>query len=134
MKHNIKKLVNLDWVTIEDIWEFVDNIPDDGPWVEHKKNIHALFKKNGDPKAKASSPSTDADYQTMHTTSVFIRKGLRHVMSMERRRKRVEMVKKNIKDVKEGKDVPRRVTKDLKYAEPKTSKMNRRRKEKKDVQ
>ena len=130
--YKIKDLLVDEFITMELFWKTIEDIPDDHKWGKHKKNIKALFKKDGTPKAKALSPQSQEDYQTLHSTSIFIRKMLRHKIHMDRRKKRREMMLQNIQDIKEGKDVPRRIRQDLTIEEPRENKMNRRLKESKN--
>ena len=132
MKNNLKDYIQLDWVTNELIWEVLEKIPDDHPSAKHKKNVKALFNKDGTPKAKIHSPKTPEEYQTAHSTSIFIRKSLRHMVERDRRRKRIDMIKKNIDDVKNHRDIPKFVTLDLKIEDRKGRKPMRRIMEDKD--
>ena len=120
--YKIKDFLTDDFMTMDLFWKTIEDIPDDHAWGKHKKNIKALFKKDGTPKAKALIPKTQKDYQTLHSTSVFIRKMLKQKMQMDRRKTRRQMMLDNIKDVKAGKDVPRRISKDLKIEEPRKNK------------
>ena len=130
--YKIKDLIPDDWITMDLIWETLDAISADHVWAKHKKNMKALFKKDGTPKAKALAPVTQEDYQLLHSTSVFIRKSLKQGIEMNRRKKRIEMKKKNIADVKKGIDVPRRINLDLTIEEPRTRKPRRKIKESKN--
>lgn len=124
--YKVKDFLTEEWMTMELFWETLESMPDDYGHKKHKDNVKALFKKDGTPKAKALAPETDEDYQTLHSTSIFVRKVVRNTMRMNRRKKRRDMILKNIQDVKEHKDIPRRVTKDLQYEDRKDRKNKRR--------
>lgn len=118
----IKDLLGDTEFTTDEFWAVVDALPDEVAGKKQKANINAYFKKNGDLKIKAVSLSTDEDYQTWHDTQGFIRRQIRTQIHMNRLKNRRDVILRNIKDVKEKKDVPRRVTKDGKLGEPKRKK------------
>ncbi len=93
-----------DKFTIAEFWAVVDALPDDVDGKNPKVNIHSYFKKNGDPKAKALSLSTDEDFQTWHDTHGFIHKQVRQQIHMNKLRKRADESKQHAKDKKEKKD------------------------------
>jgi len=126
----IKDILTDNRMTLDMFWEFVDNLPDDIDGKKHKKNIRALFKKDGTPKAKSLSPSTDEDYQILHDTQGFIHRQVRKQLHKARLKERREMKLQNIKDVKEKKDFPRKISKDNKFLEPRNEKGQRRIKKK----
>jgi len=121
MKKVKELLVGFDF-TMDEFWSAIDALPDEIDGRKHKMNIRAFFKKDGTPKSKALSLSTDNDFQTWHTTQGFIRRQIRVQIHMNRLKQRRDVILKNIRDVKEGKDVPRMVTKEGKLGEPKKKK------------
>ena len=97
-------LTNVDF-TMDEFWVIVDALPDEVAGKKQKANINAYFKKNGDPKVKALSLSTDEDYQTWHDTQGFIRRQVRTQIHVNKLKKRRDDILGNIKDVKRKKDL-----------------------------
>ncbi|HDZ13487.1 hypothetical protein LCGC14_0955800 [marine sediment metagenome] len=98
----IKDILENDF-TIAEFWAIVDTLPDDINGKNYKLNINAYFKKNGDPKVKALSLSTDEDFQIWHDTQGFIRRSIRMQIHMNKLRYHVAVHKQHIKDVRDGK-------------------------------
>lgn len=128
----VKDILTDKRMTLKAFWEVVDSLPDEIDGKQHKKNIRALYKKDGTPKAKALSPSTDAHYQIIHDTQGFIHRQVRKQLHKSRLKERREIKLQNIKDVKEKKDVPRKISKDNKLMSPRNNKGQRRIKRQKE--
>jgi len=97
--------------TIEEFWIVIDALPDEGDGKKHKDNIRKYFKKDGTPKAKALSPITDADYQSIYDTEVFIHTTVIREIHLNKLRHHVAVHKQHIKDVREKKVKRQKVVK-----------------------
>ena len=97
--------------TIDEFWVVVDALPDEGDGKKHKDNIRKYFKKDGAPKAKALSPSTDEDYQSIYDTEVFIHTTVAKEIHINKLRYHVTVHKQQIKDVRDGKVKRQKVVK-----------------------
>lgn len=111
VKEIIKLSFNEEDFTMDEFWAVIDRMPDDVAGRPHKKNIRAYFKKDGTPKAKALALSTDEDFQEMHHTLGFMRRYVRTQIHLNKLRKHKAAHKKHIKEVKEKKTEPKRITK-----------------------
>ena len=89
--------------TMDEFWAVVDALPDEGDGKKHKDNVRKYFKKDGTPKAKALSPSTDEDYQVIYDTEVFIHTTVAKEIHLNKLRHHVSVHKQHIKDVRDGK-------------------------------
>ena len=89
--------------TMDEFWAVIDALPDEGDDKKHKDNIRKFFKKDGTPKAKALSPSTREDYQSIYDTEVFIHTTVATEIHLNKIRHHVAVHKQHIKDVRDGK-------------------------------
>ena len=89
--------------TLDEFWVVVDALPDEGDGKRHKDNIRAYFKKDGTPKAKALSPKTQKDYQSIYDTEVFIHTTAGIEIHLNKLRYHRAVHKQHIRDVRDGK-------------------------------
>ena len=78
----------------------IKEIPDTAEGKKHKSNINKYFKKDGTPKAKALSPKTQKDYQSIYDTEVFLSTDVEKELHLNKLRKRVDAHKQLIKEKK----------------------------------
>ena len=97
--------------TINEFWAVVDVLPDEGDGKKHKDNIRKYFKKDGTPKAKALSSSTQTDYQSIYDTEVFIHTMVAREIHLNKLRHHADVHKQHIKDVREKKVKRQKVVK-----------------------
>ncbi len=105
--------------TMAEFWAVIDALPDEGDGKKHKDNIRKYFKKDGTPKAKALSLSTDEDYQSIYDTEVFIQTTVTKEIHLNKLRHHVTIHKQHIQDVRDGKIERHKV---VKYGKLKPSK------------
>ncbi len=97
--------------TLDEFWAVIDALPDEGDGKKYKDNIRKYFKKDGTPKAKVLSPSTDEDYQSIYDTEVFIHTTVTTEIHLNKLRFHVAVHKQHIKDVRDGKIERHKITK-----------------------
>ncbi len=93
----------LEECTLDEFWAVIDALPDQDDSKKHKDNIRKYFKKDGTPKAKALSPSTQNDYQSIYDTEVFIHTTVIKEIHLNKVRKHVAAHKQHTRDVLDGK-------------------------------
>jgi len=86
--------------TMDEFWTVIDAIPDTDDGKKHKDNINKYFKKDGTPKAKALSPKTQDDYQSIYDTEVFLSTYVGKEIHLNKLHKRVAAHKQIIKEKK----------------------------------
>ena len=89
--------------TMDEFWAVIDALPDEGDGKKHKDNIRAYFKKDGTPKVKVLSPSTQKDYQSIYDTEVFIHTTVAKEIHLNKLRHHIAVHRQHAKDVREGK-------------------------------
>jgi len=89
--------------TMDEFWAVIDALPDESDGKKHKDNIRKYFKKDGTPKVKALSPSTDEDYQSIYDTEVFIHTTIAKEIHLNKLRYHVAVHKQHIKDIRKKK-------------------------------
>ena len=110
--------------TMDEFWTVIDALLDEGDGKKHQDNIRKFFKKDGTPKAKALSPSTQEDYQSIYDTEVFIHTTVATEIHLNKLRHHVNVHKQHIKDVKEGKIERHKVVKYGKLEKIQRNKIN----------
>ena len=112
-----------DEFTMEEFWAVIDELPDDD---SNKVNINKFFKKDGSPKAKAASLTSQKDYQDEADVLNFLGTSVSTQIHLNKLRLHVAVHLQHIQDVKAGKSERMKI---VKYGKLEKFKRDKERKE-----